>query len=159
MIEFVEKEPFSYNDPFIGETLAPVYMRKDGREYFVRNRVVHGKDPDLGWRQYDEKKSDADVEYAKAFLIQNGGRYVKFYGFYDDPLEMLKEMTERGHTFTTPDNLFVDCREKEGRWFLDFHGNRREASAAFQYRIYDPALAEEVIAAVQPLIEKSRREE
>ena len=40
MITFVEKEKWTDKDPFIGRTYAPIYMIKDGKEYFVVNRVV-----------------------------------------------------------------------------------------------------------------------
>ena len=62
------------------------------------------------------------------------------------------------HTFTEPDNLFVDCCEnpKRGGGFVDFHGNRNEVSAAFHYRIYDMALIERIRTAVTRIIERSR---
>ena len=94
-------------------------------------------------------------EGQKAELLANKGSHFHFHGIYADPFEMLAEIERRGHTFTEPDNLFVDCRETGG--FVDFHGNRNEASAAFHYRIYDNALVERIRTAVAPIIERGRK--
>ncbi len=128
MIEFIEKESWTDPSPFTGQTLAPVFMVKDGVEYFVVNRVIRGGDRE--YDSYDRKVSQMALEETKAFLIQNGGAYFKFNGIYVDPFGMLKEMTERGHTFCDPDELFDDCRNNPGygAGFVDFHGNRNEVS-------------------------------
>lgn len=160
MIKFIEKEPWTDPSPFTGQTYAPNFMVKDGAEYFVVNRVVRSGEISPGFADYDLKKSRDELAATKAFLIQNGGKYFKFNGIYDDPFEMLAEMERRGHTFTEPDNLFVDCRgiaKGYGEGFVDFHGNRNEVSAAFHYRIYDEVLLEEIRTAASPIIEKSRR--
>lgn len=70
--------------------------------------------------------------------------------YYDDPMDMIAEMKARKHTFTEPDDLFIDRRGHKcyGEGFVDFHGNRREVSAAFHYRIYDEALLEKIHTAV-----------
>lgn len=133
MIEIVEKERYFDDSAFTGQCfMYPTYMVKDGKEYFMFNR----REPDDPWklRENDERK---------AFLISNGGKYFKFHGFYDDPFEMLKEICERRHTFTDPEkeNYFGSLEE---HGFIDFHGNRREVSAAFHYRIYDPEMAREI---------------
>ena len=94
-------------------------------------------------------------EGQKAELLANDGSHFHFHGIYANPFEMLAEIERRGHTFTEPDNLFVDCRETGG--FVDFHGNRNEVSAAFHYRIYDKALVERIRTAVAPIIERSRK--
>lgn len=52
---------------------------------------------------------------------------------------MLKEIVERKHHFTTPNKMYYGGIEENG--YLDFHGNRKEVSAAFKYRIYDEKLA------------------
>lgn len=150
MIEFIEKEPWTDTNPFIGKDYVPVYMVKDGVEYFVINRLAKVTGDSLYASQ-----ANARMSTAKTMLMQNGGRYFKFYGIYDDPADMLKEMQERGHTFTEPDSLF-DKHDDEyyGGGFTDFHGNRNEVSAAFHYRIYDNELAEALKNQASVLIDR-----
>lgn len=145
MVEFIEKECWTDQDQFIGRTYAPVYMVKDGVEYFVVNRVVKSRDG--SWARYDEKKSHNETEQYKEFLRQHEYRYFKFNGFYDDPFEMLEEIRARKHTFTHPEDLFL-----AGSRFIDFHGNRNEVSAAFHYRIYDTNMVEEIRRQINPII-------
>lgn len=132
MIVFIEKEPFYDNSPFSGQChMYPTYMVKDGEEYFVFNR----RDPDNSWA-LDEN------EQRKKHLLSTGGAYFKFNGYYNDPLEMLARVIERKHHFTQPESMYY-CEDME-RGYADFHGNRREVSAAFHYRIYDVALHEKI---------------
>lgn len=153
MIQFIEKEPWKNPSPFTGQTYAPNYMVKDGIEYFVKNRIVHGTG-DTGFEKQAVNMSGDKLEAAKAFLTRNGGQYFKFHGIYDDPFEMLEEMAARGHTFRDPEDLFDDCRgiEGYGAGFVDFHGNRNEVSAAFHYRIYDMEMAERIKEALKPFL-------
>lgn len=123
-ISFIEKEPWHDNSPFTGACdMFPVYMVKDGKELFVMNRRV----PDDSWKA-------AELEEIKKLLMETGGAYTKFHGIYRNPLDMLKEIVERKHTFREPDKLFI---LSENRGFTDFHGNRNEVSAAFHYRLYE----------------------
>lgn len=143
MIQIIEKAPHRDESPFIGScNLYPTYMVKDGREYFMFNR----REPDDRWRL------EAN-ETRKTFLIANDGAYFKFNGFYDDPMAMLAEVARRKHHFTDPENMYYCSIEECG--YIDFHGNRREVSAAFHYRIYDPVLA----ARVQRAVERINRED
>lgn len=151
MVEFVEREPWTDTDPLIGETYAPVFMVKDGVEYFVINRVTSATGDSFYARQANER-----LEAAKKMLTENGGRHCTFYGQYADPADMLAEIERRGHTFTEPEDLFVDCRDKHyGGGFVDFHGNLREVSAAFMYRIFDKELVEKLKKQAQAIIERS----
>lgn len=143
MIEIIEKEPYFDDSPFTGQCyMHPTYMVKDGKEYFMFNR----REPDDSWKLRDN-------EERKAFLIANDGKYFVFHGFYNDPFEMLKEIAKRKHTFTeSEENNYYGSIEKSG--YLDFHGNRREVSAAFHYRIYDPEMAEKIKEAVHHIHRK-----
>ena len=96
-------------------------------------------------RELDDSWKIKEREGQKAELLANDGSHFHFHGIYANPFEMLAEIERRGHTFTEPDNLFVDCRETGG--FVDFHGNR----------IYDKALVERIRTAVAPIIERSRK--
>ena len=153
MITFVEKEKWTDKDPFIGRTYATIYMIKDGKEYFVVNRVVASQE--LAKEKQDEKSLDEEVRMYQAFLTRTEGRYFKFYGIYDDPMEMISEMKERRHTFTDSDNIFLDLSGDKTMGFVDFKGNRREVSAAFHYRIYDMSMIEDIKEAIAPIIKKS----
>ena len=143
MIEIIEKEPYYDDSPFTGQCyMHPTYMVKDGKEYFMFNR----REPDDSWKLQEN-------EERKAFLIANDGKYLKFYGIYNDPFEMIKEIAQRKHTFTEPEAENYRCSfEKNG--FIDFHGNLRELSAAFFYRIYDLEMAEKIKEAVHHIHRK-----
>lgn len=55
---------------------------------------------------------------------------------------MLMEIVKRKHHFTDPKDMYYCGIDKAG--FLDFHGNRKEVSAAFHYRIYDEEFATQI---------------
>ena len=137
MIEIIEKEAYLDDSPFSGQCwMYPTYMRKDGKELFMFN----SREPDDKWKLEEN-------EERKKQLISNDGAYFRFNGFYTNPLEMLKEIAERQHHFTEPDNMYYSTIEKNA--YLDFHGNRREVSAAFFYRIYDVEMAVKIKKAVE----------
>lgn len=156
MIEFIEKEPWTDNDPLIGKTHVPVFMVKDGVEYFVINRVAKATGDSLYASQANSR-----LNAAKTMLKANNGKYVKFDGIYDDPEAMLAEIERRGHTFTKPESLFVDCHDEPGYsgGFTDFQGNRNEVSASFMYRIFDNELVERLKKAAQPAVKRSQKNE
>ena len=145
-IQFIEKEPRFSDSPYSGKSwLYPTYMVKDGKEFFVFNR----RDPDSSWNL------DAN-EARKQHLLSTDGAYFRFHGPRDNPLDMLADVVAEKHHFTTPESMYYCSIESNG--FLDFHGNRREVSAAFHYRIYDVALAEKVQAAVEKINQESWEE-
>lgn len=146
MIEFFEKPIWVDTDPFIGRSYAPVFMVKGGVEYFVVNRVVCGS--------HDEAEK---LEKIKAMLLDTGGSYFKFYGIYDNPMNLLAGVKERKHTFSNPKTLFCDCRNEPryGAGFIDFSGSCREASLTFSYRIYDPNLAAALRKSARSIIVRS----
>lgn len=153
MIVFTEREPF-VNYKAFGPTkqkLIPVYMTKDGLEYFVANIAIEGGN-------YGPEYHRQEMERYKTQLIQNGGRYFRFNGQYDNPGEMLAEIKESGHTFTKP---FVDLFNESpagqyGEGFVSFWGNRNEVSAVFHYRIYDREFAASLREQVQSIIETKK---
>lgn len=135
MIEFIEKEKYHDDDPFVGCDMYPTYMVKDGKEYFMFNR----RDPDDKWKLEEN-------EQRKKRLIETNGKYFSFHGFYSDPLEMLIDVANRKHHFSQPDILYYGSLDKE---YLDFLGNLKEVSAAFHYRIYDRRLGEKIQKVVE----------
>ena len=137
MIEIFEKEPFFDDSPYIGQCYRhPTYFRKDGEEYFMFSRPEPDHRPDKWW-----------YEAAKKQLISTDGAYFKFHGFYDDPFEMLKAIAERKHHFVHPTDVYRSSIAKNG--FVDFHGNLKEVSAAFHYRIYDANMIQKIEEAVE----------
>lgn len=122
-IAFFEAEPF-YDDAY---TLFPVFMKKDGKSYFVFNR-----------REGENEEQQQKDYMLKEQLIQNSGIYCTYKGYYKNPLDMLREMIGRKQHFTRPEKVFENVFEKQG--YGNFSGSRAEANvdvADFHYRIYD----------------------
>ena len=130
MIEIKEKEPFElYNQWNLRECLMyPNVMVKDGKEYFIRNRRES-----MG--NYEKDEFYRGIEQLKA----NDGTYLRFYGLYDKPTNMLEEIINRKHSFSNSDinELFRKETMKPYEEFVDFRGNRKEVADAFMYRLYD----------------------
>ena len=142
MIEIIDKEPYYDDSPFTGgHYMYPTYMVKGGKEYFMFNR-----------REPQPSYKDEEDEAFKNFLISTDGRYFKFNGYQDDPLEMLKIAAKRKHHFTDPENLWFCDFGKSG--YSDFHGNFKEVSAAYHYRIYDAELIKKIKTATISLIQE-----
>lgn len=154
MLEFIEKESFVCPGAFAPatkQTFIPVFMVKDGLESFVANLPIAGGN-------HTPEYHRQEMERYKSQLRATDGRYFKFHGLYDDPEEMLAEMIERGHTFETkPDRIFSEITDEYyGAGFVDFHGNRREVSAAFQYRVYDRGYADKLREIAKPAMKRRR---
>lgn len=128
-IQFIEKEPWRNNDRFTGDCdMYPTFMVKDGEEYFMFNR-----------RSIETSYEAEERETHKKQLLDNDGKFFRFYGYKESPQEYLRVMIERRHTFDKFSHKEVEW--SEDRMFCDFSGNSREVSAAFKYRIYDKELA------------------
>jgi hypothetical protein len=144
MITFIEKPEIELPPlPFKqrGDKAHPVFMVKDGKEYFMLNRTT-------------EKSCHYDAERLKQDLMNNGGSFIRFHGKYDNPFDLVDMVIEKkfafescgknGRVFNDVSTLFKDNRNAPcyGAGFIDFGGNLREVSCAFQYRIYDIDMAE-----------------
>lgn len=139
MIEFVEKERYYDNSLFTGDCyMYPTYMLKDGKEYFMFNR----REPDDSWVLEEN-------EQRKKQLLDNEGINFRFFGFFENPFELIMNIAERQHHFTEPEDT-VRCGIEE-KGYLDFHGNLKGVSAAFFYRIYDEKTASKIKKCVQML--------
>jgi hypothetical protein len=157
MITFQEREPYISSGAFgpTKQKLVPVYMTKDGAEYFVANIAIAGGN-------YSADHNRQQMEGYKAQLIATGGRYFKFYVHTgnDDPEEMLTDIAERSHTFVKVDDMTPFCEAPEGHYgpyMIEFWGNRHEVSAAFHYRIYDREYADKLREQAQPIIDRKGR--
>lgn len=144
MITFIEKPALTEYVACIRRTYVPVFMVKNGTEYFIMKRAIDGT--------HMENKH---LERIKSMLLNTEGRYFKFYGAYDDPFEMLASIKERGYTliFGSPAGPFCDCPVVPyGAGFTDFSGGCCEIDLTFNYRIFDPDLLTSLRAAVQDLL-------
>ena len=143
MIDIIEKEPHESLSAFgRSYVLYPTYMVKDGKERFMFNR-----------REPLDKREKRTDEERKNFLISTGGKYFVFHSQFTDPFEMIADIAKQKHSFTYKEIERV-VKIESGGLFVDFHGNRRELSAAFFYRIYDEAMAAEIKELVEMIFAK-----
>lgn len=152
MIEIIEKEPFSDDSPYYARTRVPIFMRKDGKDYFVANRLVSDSEPG-GWGNTHVKVSEIEIRRYKEHLQRTDGRYYKMYGTFDDPMELIEEIKKNGYTLWCLGQPIEYSKRIDSARFVDFHGNTKEYSAAFHYRIYDQDLIDRLCDAVIELME------
>ena len=149
MITFTEKEQFNASFWTGNTPLIPVFMVKDGAEYFVINRHadIHPDDNSLSAVLKNETYTRA-----KSMLLSNGGMYFLINGRYKDPFELIKVIKSHGFTFTEPENIFNRCDgEAYGGGFDEFHGSINEYSMSFHYRIYDEELLRQLKAELETI--------
>ncbi len=130
MIKIIEKEPYKSYDRWNERDclMYPVFMIKDGKEYFVLNRRETNLD-------YNNKENQRRLEK----LNQTNGKYTVFYGDFENPFEMLKDIIKKMDLIiTNNDRTFEKAMPNEDS--IDFHGNRQNYSSAFMYRIFDKEL-------------------
>lgn len=135
-ITFVEEEQekwYSNNYVFGGRYMYPNYMVKNGKKYFIFNRGSDSRGYDIG-----------EQESHKSQLIANDGKYFKFNGIFASPIEMLKWIIDKKYRFCSLTANIVHYENGTSNDHFDFHGNLKEVSAAFFYRIYDEQLIEEI---------------
>lgn len=120
----------------------PTYMVKDGKEFFMFNRIS---------RQHNYEDNADESESHKKLLISTNGKYFKFRGCKDDPLEMLKIAAKRKLHFINPEDLWWHDRNNK---YMDFNGEFVEISSSFHYRIYDVEFSEKIKEAATKLIEE-----
>ena len=92
-----------------------------------------------------QKSKDGNRKDLARILFQlrkNKGKFFKLHGRFDNPFEMLEWMLDNGyhlepHHFGEDNTPFRKSSD-----YVDFHGNLKEYSAAFDYRIYDSEMIE-----------------
>ena len=143
-ISFAEKDAYisSPNSYLTRQKLVPVYMVKDGGEYFVANLPIEGG-------SYSPEYHFKEMEGYKTQLLQNGGKYFKFNGIYDDPAELIGWAAKKKYTFecSAESNIVfnkIAALFHYNQGFVNFCGNLREVSSAFHYRIYGMSFAEDL---------------
>lgn len=126
MIEIIEKEPYKSFDNWNEREclMCPV----DNKEYFVLNRREPSDD-------YRNKENQKRIEKLK----QTNGKYTIFYGEFENPFEMLKEIIQKMDLIITNSDSIFD-KQMTNEDSVDFHGNRQNYSSAFMYRLFDKEL-------------------
>ncbi|MCI8617467.1 MAG: hypothetical protein HFI49_02770 [Bacilli bacterium] len=124
MIEIIEKEPFRFEDT----NIRPVVMIKDGKEIYIRNKVYIG-----------EKEYERTINVLKV----SDGKYTIFYGAYDNPFDMLQDISEKKQLIKKDLKEIFDNSESEGD-FTDFIGTTSPSYSIFNYRIFDTKLLQDI---------------
>ena len=109
---------------------TPIFMQIGEKELFVRNIINGHKE---------------EVAQFTAQLVENNGAYFCNYCHargIKNPIEFLQFVKERGFTFEEFTQIGKYNSKESG--FIDFGGNLREYSSAFDFRIYDMELVKEI---------------
>lgn len=131
-IKFIEKEKFTQKYGLNGDgEYTPVYMLKNNDEFFIGNIVKQINNYDY-LAKYNYKNRVNEIKRIKEMLLNNNGDYLKEYGKFDNPFDFVDWVKENNYTFEIHGELFRNCEQ-----FTDFHGNLKEYSLAFNYRIYN----------------------
>lgn len=116
------------------------YFEQNGQKHFLRGVAECAPD-------YEKE----EIEPLKKRVLESNGRYCRFYGglkklhvlrscsnsAIPNPLDYAKHVKAEGWHFQEP-SLY--CSDD----YCDFHGNIKEFSGAFWYRIYDKQIAEQL---------------
>ncbi len=111
-------------------TYTPVYLEKDGKRYFLGNTT-----------DADHKNREEEIQWYFNQLQQNDGKYFCLY---------CHAKTNNLYTFMewikTNDQHLQGARldHDDDYRFVDFGGNLVERSCAFQFRIFDMKIIEEI---------------
>lgn len=137
----------------VSEEFVPIYAIINGEKRFLFNKRA----------RYTNHIDLEDQERRKKMLVLTGGKYFKFYGFWDDPKEFLEYMIKKKFHFSVglkTENIFYEQdTAKKSLLYYDFQGNLEEVSAAFHYRIYDTDFAQEIREAINKIFNKGENEE
>lgn len=109
---------------------TPVFMQIGEKELFVRNII---------------NSNIAEVVEIKAQLVENNGAYFCNYCHargIKNLIEFLQFVKERSFTFEECTQIGKYNSKESG--IVDFWGNLREYSSAFDFRIYDMELVKEI---------------
>lgn len=110
MIKIIEKEPYKNYDEFNNREclMYPIMMIKDGNEHFVFNR----REPE---EEYRKRENEKKIEK----LIQTDGKYTVFYGEFENPFEMLREIIKEKDLIIT-NSQYIFERRMENEKSVDF---------------------------------------
>lgn len=140
-IEFITGDTFTSHWCGGSAEYTPVYAILNGVKRLVTN-IIHALEGDtLVWREYSDKRSVEIAERAKNNLMKHDGKYITFRALNDNPFEFLNWIKENGYTLEAVKEFFSESSDGD---FTDFHGNFREYSCSFYYRIYDETMLKEL---------------
>lgn len=151
---FYERYPRVATSVFVGVAYSPVIMVREGREYFVVNRVLkeqaHAYNPNLF-----EQRADLVPNMIRA-LKKSKGLFCKLSGDYDDPRELLSSMKEAGRRFSAKQNLFSvsDVSDEHCDRRFEFRSKNAEGIEPFSYYIFSEKFLASLQKEVEMLTEK-----
>ena len=109
----------------------PYSVKIGNNVLFISNLMTHVNNP---LHRDDQKRSELAIRIRQ--LRNNNYKFICFYaGVFSDPVELIKWAKSQNKTFLRHGDFY---RKSDG--FVDFHGNFKEVSCAFMFRIYDKAL-------------------
>ncbi|HBY20386.1 MAG TPA: hypothetical protein DEG71_05155 [Clostridiales bacterium] len=118
---------------------TPIIMVKENQEFFIQNKVKEiTRD---GYSKHHEERNLNEIERIKKQLLNNDGKFLKFHAREENPFKFIQWVKDNNYTFEIHGELFYECNNDS---FVDFHGNVKEYSAAFHYRIYDVEMIQEL---------------
>ncbi len=121
---------------------TPYYMKIKNKEYFIINLIERTL---FAPKQDKQQRTEAAERLLN--LRKNGYKFLKFYcPVADNPLDFLNFIKENYYTIQRHGEIFLDC---EDLGFTEFHGNLIELSCAFNFRIYDNKLIQQLKSAIK----------
>lgn len=110
---------------------TPYYFQNGKGRHFISNLITA-----TGDSYYTDKMHRHEMTVRIINLRHNNYKFICFYGGkFDNPLDLIKWVAEKDYSFERHGEFFETCGN-----FTDFHGNLREYSNAFMFRIYDPEI-------------------
>lgn len=111
--------------------IYPNVMIKDGKEYFIINRVV----------PFESKERKENYERIIDVLKKSNGIFTIFYGVYTNPFDMLQDICQEKHKIRGKSKDIFTFNEDGS---IDFKGDRDIYTSMFMYKIYDQKLVEDL---------------
>jgi hypothetical protein len=113
----------------------------DGVYYFISNLIEHTGD------KYHDNSSRREMAERLLNLRSNNYKFMKFYGGkFDNPIDFIQWIKTKKLTLEIHGSPFVKSEN-----FTDFHGNLKEVSCAFHFRIYNKDLLSDIETIVSQL--------
>lgn len=129
----VKGVPFLRYDGQYGRmvTCIPYYFRYEHEKYFLTDLITR-TGTETGDREHRREMAGL-----LAGLRRHYYRYCTFHSVKEDIFEFFKWIRDNKYTLQVQGELFNFAPDRS---YVDFHGNVRECSAAFRYRIYSREL-------------------
>ena len=120
--------------------LNDVFAVKDGKEFFIRGYRPNKIDFNF------PNSEKADIFNMKMQFVKSDGRFVKFYCHSENPIEFIKFIKENKYHFEKRQKGYYDCEFhiSENKERYEFHGNLKEISCAFHFRIFRKDYVKEI---------------